>query len=308
MLSSLGIDIESDLTHDKRVVGQMNDEIWRAALRETKEESIGIKFVDHFQLGSLSGLGFSWMASDTLLDGFLRLSRFFSVISNAGKIDVTEETDSIKVAFILPVPYGIAEDTGIDAGLALFVQLCRIVRGDKFSPSLLYMQRPQPSSTGPFDDFFGCPIHYNTHQNALMFAKTEVQKKLPIANPDLARANDQVVIDYLRKHAVENTSSKVSSLIVEALPLGTPSIKSIAEKLFMSTKTLQRRLTSEATTFSSLMNDVRQTLANNYLQQPWRSIGEVSYLLGFTEPSNFTRWYKTAVGISPHEYRETHQR
>jgi AraC-like DNA-binding protein len=308
MLSNLGIDIERDLTQDKRIVGQMNDEIWRAALRETKDESIGIKFADHFQLGSLSGLGFSWMASDTLIDGFLRLSRFFSVISNAGKIDVTEEKESIKVAFVLPVPYGIAEDAGIDAGLALFVQLCRIVRGDRFSPSLLYMQRPQPSSTGTFDDFFSCPIHYNTHQNALVFAKKEVQRRSPIANPDLARANDQVVIDYLRRHAVENTSSKVSSLIVEALPSGTPSIKSIAEKLFMSPKTLQRRLTSEATTFSILMDDVRLTLANNYLQQPWRSIGEVSYLLGFTEPSNFTRWYKGKMSISPADYRHNNRK
>jgi hypothetical protein len=33
MLSSFGIDIERDLTNDKRVVGGLNDCIWRAAER-----------------------------------------------------------------------------------------------------------------------------------------------------------------------------------------------------------------------------------------------------------------------------------
>jgi AraC-like DNA-binding protein len=79
-------------------------------------------------------------------------------------------------------------------------------------------------------------------------------KTLPIANPDLARANDQVMIDYLRKYEVENISSKVSSIIIEALPSGIPSIQSIAKQLFMSSKTLQRKLKADGVTFTILLN------------------------------------------------------
>jgi AraC-like DNA-binding protein len=205
------------------------------------------------------------------------------------------------------VPYGIAEDSGIDAALALFVQLCRSAREIEFSPLYVNMQRPEPSSVKSFDDFFQCKINYSASINELVFAKDEMLKSLPVANPDLARVNDQAVMDYLRQYQAETIMAKVSSIIIESLPIGTPSLKSVADQLFMSGKTLQRRLKEQDTAFSALLDDIRLTLANNYLIQEWRSIGEICYLLGFTEPSNFTRWYKSETGFSPVKFRENNR-
>lgn len=305
ILVKLGMNTIADLNQHKRLNGSKIDDVWRASVEVTKDDAIGVKFASHFQLGSLNGLGFSWMVSNTLLDGFSRISRFFGVISSAGKIEVKEEKSAIRIVLALPVPYGIAENAGIDAALALFVQLCRSARGDEVSPLCINMQRPEPSSVKAFDDFFQCEINYNSSQNELVFATDEMLRALPIANPDLARANDQVVMDYLRKYQVESTVGKVSSIVIESLPSGAPTIKSIADQLFMSTKTLQRRLKAEGLTFSSLLDNTRISLATNYLKQDWRSMGEICYLLGFTEPSNFTRWFKSETGESPAEFRRT---
>lgn len=307
ILAKLGVNSTSGFSQNKRLTGSKIDQLWRVSLAATEDDAIGVKFASQFQLGSLNGLGFSWMVSDTLLDGFSRISRFFGVISSAGKIEIQEEKNTIRIALVLPVPHGIAEDVGIDSALALFVQLCRSARGDELSPLSINMQRPEPSSVKSFDDFFQCKINYSASINELVFAKHEMLKTLPIANPDLARANDQVVMDYLRKYQVETTLGKVSSIVIESLPDGTPSIKSIADQLFMSSKTLQRRLKAEGITFSSLLDDIRLSLANNYLTQDWRSMGEICYLLGFTEPSNFTRWFKGETGKSPGECRGSAQ-
>ena len=307
MLAELGIDKTRDLRYNMRVVGSLNDEIWRAALRVTNDDAIGIKFVKHFQIGSLSGLGFCWAASNTLLDGFLRLSRYFSVISTAVKIEVIEHRDVIRIILKLPVPYGVAADPGIDACLALFVHLSRLVLGDKLNASSLQLQRPKPLAFKTFDAYFKCPIHYDADTNELSFDKAVMLEPLQQSNPDLARINDQVVVDYIRQQDRDNYTARVASIIAEDLPLGTPSQTMVAKRLNIGSKTLQRRLTQEGTSFSALLNQIRQDLSIKYLKNEWRSISEISYLLGFTEPSNFTRWFKEESGESPTHFRDVHQ-
>jgi hypothetical protein len=86
----LGLNSTDDLNHQSNS-RQYIDYLWHAALNLTKDDAIGIEFSNHFQLGSLSGLDFSWMVSNTLLDGFYRIARFFRVISSAGIIEIYEE-------------------------------------------------------------------------------------------------------------------------------------------------------------------------------------------------------------------------
>jgi AraC-like DNA-binding protein len=52
------------------------------------------------------------------------------------------------------------------------------------------------------------------------------------------------------------------------------------------------------------MTYTQQELALSYIQDSNRSIGEITYLPGFSEPSNFTRAFRRWTGKSPREYRE----
>jgi len=303
LLSILKINTVSELKLNQRLSGNIIEKLWREAILLT-DDAVGVNYANHFKIGSLNGLDFSWMASNTLLESFLRISRFFRVISSAGTVEVNEHLNTVNVSLILPVPYGIAENSGIDSAFALFLKLCRTAHEGNIKPITLNMRRPKPIAFESFDHFFQCPIHYNSTVDEITFNKVEMVKTLPLANPGLARANDQVVINYLKKFEIETTLSKASSIIIEALPLGTPSVQYIADQLFISSKTLQRRLKGENITFSSLLNNIRLSLAQNYLTQGSWNISEVSFLLGFTEPSNFTRWFKGVSGQSPVEYKK----
>jgi AraC-like DNA-binding protein len=86
---------------------------------------------------------------------------------------------------------------------------------------------------------------------------------------------------------------------------GIPKQESIADTLHISLRSLQRRLREEETSFKGLLEDTRQALAQQYLRENHRSIGEITYLLGFSEPSNFTRAFKRWTGQTPAEFRDT---
>jgi AraC-like DNA-binding protein len=72
----------------------------------------------------------------------------------------------------------------------------------------------------------------------------------------------------------------------------------------MSSRKLQRQLQSAGTTFNTILNEIRQDLAQNYLGEENNSMTEIAFLLGFSESSAFSRAFKRWMGVSPTEYRK----
>ncbi|MEK7846978.1 MAG: AraC family transcriptional regulator, partial [Nitrospinota bacterium] len=52
-----------------------------------------------------------------------------------------------------------------------------------------------------------------------------------------------------------------------------------------------------------LLNEIRKDMAVNYLKDKNVSIGEVAYILGFSETSAFYRAFKKWTSFTPSEFR-----
>jgi AraC-like DNA-binding protein len=71
----------------------------------------------------------------------------------------------------------------------------------------------------------------------------------------------------------------------------------------MSVRTLSRRLDAEGTSFRQILESVREELALAHLRNAAVEIGEVAFLLGYSESSAFHRWFKRRTGRTPLEFR-----
>jgi len=98
---------------------------------------------------------------------------------------------------------------------------------------------------------------------------------------------------------------KVKAVIIDQLPSGNVTNEKVARSLYMSSRKLQRQLQSAGTTFYTLLDEVRQDLAQKYLRAQDSSITEIGFLLGFSESSAFSRAFKRWMGVTPSEYRKT---
>jgi len=116
----------------------------------------------------------------------------------------------------------------------------------------------------------------------------------------------------LDRHAAEmlrNSSSPawliqdVKRLLAASFQKGTPGLKGIAKELGMSPRTLQRRLGEHGASYHSLLDEVRRDLSRNYLLESEMALGEVAYLLGFSEVSAFHRAFRRWTGLTTKDYR-----
>jgi AraC-like DNA-binding protein len=96
---------------------------------------------------------------------------------------------------------------------------------------------------------------------------------------------------------------EVRSVLSSQLTAGDLRIDVVARRLATTPRTLQRRLSRAGTSFEVLCDDARKEAAQTYLADTTLSIAEVTYLLGYSEPTAFHRAFRRWHGTTPHAFR-----
>jgi len=289
----------------KRILTSRMQALWRLALDVTGNPALGLVVARQFQPAVLHGLGLACLASDTLHDVLLRLVRYSRIMNELLDFQLEESTETIDLLVKVPDSGPDFVHASMDLGMAAFLRMCQITAGKDILPMQTWLQRPTPVDTAAYEEVFGPDIVFEAASNRLCLDKPVALAPLATAHPELARLNDQTVIDYLARQDRNNITMQVRSRIIEQLPEGRPSQGEIAVKLNTSLRSLQRKLHQQETSFKELLNDTQRELALSYIRDSNRSIGEITYLLGVSEPSNFTRAFKRWTGKSPGEYRDS---
>jgi len=298
----VGIDTSIAYKPNDRVSTAKLQKVWKIAAQETSDQCLGLTYAKLIQPASLCGLGLAWITSDTLKDSINRLIRFQHAVTTSSDYVFNELDDCYQIVMRTKIKK--PENVSVDAGVATLFQMCLITYGPDLTVDRVCIAHDEPDCRAKFDDFFGVNVEFNAKENQLFFTKNKFDRKLATANPDLARMNDQVVVEYLKRFDKKNISMQVRARIIEELNNGVPNQEKIANNLNMSLRNLQRKLKSEGNSFKNILDETRSELSKQYLRGSDRPIIEVGFLLGFSEPSNFARAFRRWTGVSPVEYRE----
>lgn len=102
----------------------------------------------------------------------------------------------------------------------------------------------------------------------------------------------------------DSIGARVRSALTELLPGGFFGIEDVAEKLGLTKRTLQRKLSEEGTTFQKQLNGTRELLSLHYIRDTDMAANDIAYLLGYAELNSFLRAFKIWTGKSIAEYRK----
>ena len=299
------VGIHTDLLQDPngRIPTSQITQLWALAVKASGDESIGLKVANFVQPTSFNALSFSLLVSESLADAWVRIKRYYEIISNVLEMEIVEgELESALCFNRLPGKDYAPE--AIDAFMATSYLMPLQVSHGLVRPIRLELERSPPSDTTPFQSLFSCPINFNSSGNRIYFSCEALNTPFPSANRELAIRNDAAIEEYLNRLSNKSFSSKVAKEIVVAMSLGNPDREAIAKLFHMSSRNLQRKLKLENTTFSEQINLIRKRLALTYILDSDLAIIEISFRLGFKDPSNFTRAFKRWYKQSPLQYRK----
>ena len=279
------------------------DNLWRKASKIIDDPCFGLKAAEFWHPSNFGALGYAMLASNTLRTALERVYRYHRFLSDERFIELNETEEGLTYTLIFS-----HEKRDIparnDAILAVTISMCRMNYIEDLAPVSVTFTHPKPSCSAKFYEYFRSPVVFEAPANSLTLPIEAVDKSLPGSNPQLAELNDQVMIEYLAELDHDRIAEKVKAVIIDQLPSGNVTDENVAQALYMSSRNLQRQLQSAGTTFNTLLNEIRQDLAQKYLRDQDTSMTEIAFLLGFSESSAFSRAFKRWIGVSPTQYRQ----
>ncbi len=277
---------------------------WRLAAELIDNPCFGLLSAEVWRPTDFHALGYAFLASRTLQTAVGRIVRYNSVVDPVVRFEATRDGDHLRLTYRVTDP-DITEVSALQDGrLAVVFGLCREAYGPDFSPAEVSVTHPEPSCRGDYFGLFRCPVRFDATRPEFVLDRAQAEAPLPAASRDLAIANDAILADYLQTLDQSGVVSRVKTAMIEHLPSGTPSAEIIARDLYMSARTLHRRLSDARTSFSETLDAVRRELAAQYITDPTRSLSEISFLLGFSELSAFSRAFRRWTGQPPSAARD----
>ena len=98
-------------------------------------------------------------------------------------------------------------------------------------------------------------------------------------------------------------SRRILQILALRITVAVPSLEEVAAEVAMSERTIQRELRTENISYRQLVEAVRKELAVQHLARPGASAVEAAFLLGFSEPSAFTRAFRRWTGAPPTQFQ-----
>jgi AraC-like DNA-binding protein len=302
LMRSLRIDPRKITDPNARFAYKRIDALWAEADRLIDDRCFGLKAASFWHPSHMSALGYAWLSSSSLRTALQRFSKYMRMLTEGAVFDL-EETRGGLSAILRYKSISLQQPTRTDSAMALLVAMCRANFGDDFNPVSLTLTHAAPDCAGKFFELFRCNVLFDAADNRFTISLNDADRRLPGSNPLLATLHDQFMIDYLARLDKSNIVERVRAAIIQLLPDGNISDAKVAASLYMNVRTLQRKLQQQGTTFKSELNIVRQELADRYIRDRSKSLSEISYLLGFSEMSSFSRAFKRWTGETPSSFR-----
>lgn len=270
------------------------------AARSTGNEHFGLSFGEQFAPEGLGLYGYAAITAPDLRTAIGHMERFFPVFQDNSLLKFGRQDGLCALEYRLLD--GDIPDRRQDAEVTIGMinNVLRRALGPGWAPEAVHFQHPALVQRGPHRDAFQCEVRFDQPSNCILLREECLDRPMPDADPMLHNVALGTLQDLLGQTAsLLSLTRRTRDAIVERLPQGGASLDEVARALALSPRSLQRQLADEGSSFASLLEDVRQQLAEHYLCQERMSVSDVAWRLGYSEVSAFSRAFARWKRLSP---------
>ncbi|WP_167475157.1 AraC family transcriptional regulator [Nocardia arthritidis] len=168
-------------------------------------------------------------------------------------------------------------------------------------------RHPAPADTARYREIFGVEPDFGAAADAIAFDSAYLDFPLPQADEWTRNTCERLCREMLeRRRARLGTAGAVRDVLARN-PAAPPDQAAVAAELFISSRTLARRLSEEGTSFRALVDEVRQLLAEELLGNTDMTTEQVAVRLGYADAASFIRAFRRWNGCPPKEFRQHRQ-
>lgn len=245
--------------------------------------------------------GLALLSSVSLREALRIVSEYGALLCLKVEIDLELSADEARLIFnnCFDLPPGLLQ---LCSQLEV-AKLCTLLR-DLSGGRMRHVELASPAELRPqLEALLGTPVRCGTGAGSVSFDRALLDAGLLQADAathqsSLRSCNE--LISTLRR--CDELRRRVRGMVLSADGV-IPSLSQVASQLFLSTRTLRRRLEDAKTSYQEIVGETRRALAVGYLTHTTLSTEAISEILGYSDTANFRQAFKRWTGESPQQYR-----
>ena len=280
----------------------------RAAASLLGDADLGLRLGQRFEFATMGAFPYVVMNAPNVEIALRNMARYSASLVEGVHVAFISEEGTARFELAFGEFDAMVHRHVTEAAAVIFVRFLRELIGDDWAPLRVGFPHARPASLEEHQDYFDCELGFGEPTTSISFDPDILTIAIDAADRDLLpiieRHLDEVIeaeshSDEFRRRLEVSVAGRVCD--------GHPNIRATARELGLSVRTLQRRLDDRGLCYRDLVAQVRERLAIRYLCDTNISLGEIAFLLGYSELSAFDRAFRTWQHDSPRRYRRTHR-
>jgi AraC-like DNA-binding protein len=287
---------------DARVSAAQFCVAWSEALRLSGDPTLALRIAEGAQPGLFGVVEYLCYSAPTLLQALRQWVRYLGILDDAVEVALVDlgSNMSLRVTRESEAPAPASHELCF----ALIVHHARRLFAGRFRVASVGFTHPgRKGEALRYRAALGAPVTFGAAHTELVLPHDVLAAPLPTADPNLLAVLLPTADEKRARRSPDpSLTDQVRRALRTALSSDDAQLEVVAQKLGLTPRSLQRRLKDEGQSFALLRETTRRELADRYLAEGL-SAAEISFLLGFSEPSVFFRAFKRWTGVTPFERR-----
>jgi len=270
--------------------------LWGAIEDEADDPLLPIRIGQSISVETFDPLAFAALCSRDLNSAAHRVAGYKRIV---GPMRLVVSTSPTETSLELQWPDSSVPPPSLAmVDLVFIVALARIATRSGIRPLSVSSIHP-PVNVDEFAEFLGVTVLKGTSYRVVFSAADAARPFLTVNESMWQTFEPQLRLRLAELESGASSAERVRAALVELLPTGDGSMIGVARELSMSTRSLQRQLKADGTTFQEILHRTREALARHYLAQESVSTDEIAFLLGFDDRRSFYRAFQSWTGLTP---------
>ena len=273
----------------------------------TNNSLFGFELGKHIKAKDYGVLGYLVESCENLAQAINALTRFDALVADIGTTSVFFESADTRVEWI---PKSADCKQMVLRNTTAWVATVYKILGSVCQLHAVTFTFPLSiAEKGILKEWFNCEVMDKANSNAIIFPqhlllipftsenKAMFSALVKVTEEELLACNSQ-----LNANQHEDISHKVVALLKANPTLRGCDQRRVANALFISPRTLQRKLKQSGTSFQQILDSERKARLDDLMKH--HSIADTADLLGFQEQSSFTHAFKKWFSTTPLKYQK----
>jgi len=307
-LRGTGITLETLQTGETaRISAEQQMAIIDRALEYSSEPAFGLRLGRALQPSSHGAMGFLVLSSPTVLHALQAFADYLPLRFPFSSVEIQRRESTFTCTLALSINTSLEVRQVLHECFALMLlAVVEAVAGRSLEGIQIAFQYNKPGYFEEYVRYFECPLSFGHSSSTFSVPAPLANTRNTSSHSDAYAESLRICTELLADIPTEEpaTSDRVRSVLLSS-PAGSLSVDEVASALFMTRRTLQRRLDQEGLTYREVSDGLLRELALRHIGDSTMTVEAIATLLGYHDSAGFRKAFRRWFDKSPQAYRST---